>query len=432
MLKTILYISLLIIISCSSSNKVWTVPTLSWEKDAVCTGKLDSTTSTKTSSKLYRCAVKVNGEYKFGLVTDDKTVLLKPVYDEIFFNNTLSYVSIIYVKNKGDRTYKVYNRVEKKLINTPITFFRKGKRYEGKPRNASLNEMPYYSAALSDGGAKYHILTSDGPFKYEINNVDTDKNREKEFPAIFRFFDNYKPWLSYGDTVLVRHNVKGKLFYQVYNLKAEKIGSPIDYNKITYLQITSRTYKGKPSPVFNVTPWVHIKDDIYMPLLFGKNNRFFDPTANYGDLLGMLISDHPEGNYVSYSGAQPVVKKDLKEIGGLVFKDDKGLYYSKDSYNLQSNQGTIYKNVFTDPVQVAKDIKLQPGNFYRNKYELPFKTPKVVMLTVYENYQGYFSIKPEEYRKYGMTSVNQSNLFESLNEVKRGLERKYKMNMNKK
>ncbi len=410
---------------------MWNVPTLDWEKDAVCSEKLDNTTSSKTASKLYRCAVKINGEYKFGLVRDDKMVLLEPIYDEIFFNHTLSYVSIIYVKNKNESTYKVYNRAEKKLIDTPITFFREGKPYSRKPQESSLKEMPHYSAALSNGGSRYHILTADGPWKFVIENVDTDKNREREFPAIFRFYNSFKPWLDYGDTVLVRHNVDGNLYYQVYNSKAEKVGKSLNYKDITYLQITSHSFKGKDSSIFNVTPWVHVEKDIYMPLLFGRNNRFFDPTANYDDLIGIRISDFKEGkeHSMSYSGAFPVMKKDLKELGGLVLKDEKGFYYSKESYNLQANQGTIYKNISTDPVQVAKDIKLQLGNFYRHKYELPFQSPETVMLTVYENYEGYYSIKPEQYRKYGITSVNQNNLFESLNEVKRGLERKYKTNV---
>lgn len=410
------------------------VTPLSWENAVTCNSD-KRFYSPKYSHALYLCSVTYKkemtklfpnweiGKTYMGLISADRKFSLEPIYERVWvLSNEFGKDSYVMYKKYEDKTYTFdgYYRNEKhppKKI-TPVETIKLGKVFNSKPCD-SLRTAPHkclFSGAYSNNGSVYYFMHPIDNFDSKVENVDTDPEREKLFPAI----DKYRSTnllTPMGNNIMVRHLVDGRLYYQVYDPSGNKVGDEIPYEKVEYFHLQTTSSSLNKSSTFEARPWVHKGDDVYMPIIHYGEKFLFDGTKDYGDFLGFELRDLsniPPDQI--YTGTQLAENPKVKTSTHLVFKDEKGFYFTWSWYDPFMHS--------QDPIAIANHAKALTTELYRTKLQLPYYSGRLNkqgeleqrQVNVIESLDGLWRItkkgwKPE-FNKY-----QAANEFKSIDEV---------------
>lgn len=381
----------------------------------------------KNDRQLFTCSVKYTAgmkkhypEWQVGreymaITTRDRKVSLEPIYDTIYHTQT----AFIYRKNEGDFFTK-YNLLTNKEETTPIDHLEPGKHpYESPIRDNIKKDRWKYSGAFSDNMTNYYIIDEELNIVKKITNVDNDQNRKSVFPPVHSLYETFKITTS-EETKMVRHNINGRVFYQVYDAQGSKIGDEIPYDKVVYFYLNTNP-NGKYS-AYDARPWVSKGSDIYMPIVHGGKDTFFDGTKDWGDFLGQYLLPDNNNNYVGiFAGYQypKGTKAHMHRPGPMIFKDEKGLYQTKINY--------YFHYGVASPLPTIEKLKKDPKNFTRSSTILPFFTGEVnsegklakYAITVYEELDGTYSIADGDFKARNFEEKYPVNSFTSFEEAEK-------------
>ncbi len=439
--KLLIILTLSFISSCASvdpQKETVYVKQLAWENYKGCKNKFNRYYQREDAKEVLVCSVKYmrgmpkhhaqweEGKEYMAFATKDREFQLEPIYDQIYapeptYRSDPPLKVFLYRKKKGDFFIRYDLRTNTEKV-TPIDHLELGKTfYRATSFDKVRKDKRLYSGAFSDNMQAYYFLDNEFNIIKKIENVDNDIKRKLLFPPVHSLRLTFHVSAK-NETRMIRHNLKGRVFYQVYDPQGNKLGDEIDFKKVVYFyQKTSRNVK---DATYDVRPWVAKGGGVYMPIIHHGSNIFFDGTKDYGDFLGQYIlpvkEDHRNKVFVGYQEAKGE-KIQKSTAGPIVFKDDKGIYFTKLNYD--------FHGAAKAPMGTVNYLKKKPESFYREVLELPFypgtltSTGDLVIdeIEVYRELDDSYSIEKNAFIKRKMSSIHPVNQFKSIEEVERTL-----------
>lgn len=356
------------------------------------------------------------GHEYMGIASRDRAFSFDPVYEQIYFQDFSNGSAFLYRK-KGEQFFSRYNTLTNTSEITPIEHLESGKVFYGIPRNEKLRKVDRsYSGAFSDQMTTYYVLDENFSILKVIENVDNDLDRKSIFPAVHTNRSTNRVWNN--ETRMVRHNINGRLFYQVYDTQGNKISPEIPFDEIVYF--FQKTHMGIDDSAYDVNPWVDKGDGIYMPIIHFGEDYFFDGTKDYDGFIGFHVAPDDRKKYrgIFVGNQYPKQEKVFKHRSTyLLLQDDIGNYRTKKWYDFHAGQ--------PDVISFIADLKKDPNNFYRDLIYLPFYSGEVssdgnlveTKIAVYEELDGTYTVAEKQFEKQGLAKLHSENRFTSIEQV---------------
>lgn len=426
----------LFLLACASTDpqlETVYIKKLTWEKYKGCSERLEYY-QRKEGKQFFICSIKYikgmpklypdweEGKEYMALATKDREFQLEPIYDQIYIPKPASITSsaptsFLYRKKKGD-FFTRYDVVTNTKELTPIDHLEPGKVHYRSPIVDKVSkENRLYSGAFSDNMKNYYILDNELKIIKKIQNVDNDIDRKLIFPPVHSLSITHNVPAN-GRTRMIRHNLNGRVYYQVYDTQGNKVGDEIAYEKVTYFFQKTNFYL--KSVAYDVRPWVDKGSGVYMPIIHYGANGFFDGTKDYGDYLGQYIepdnNKNYEGIFVGYQYPREKIVKKSRSTS-MVFKDDKGIYMTRNWFDFHAAE--------TSPEAAIIKLKQDPKNFYRELIRLPFYPGTLTTkgdlveeeIVVFKDLDDSYSVSDVAFTKYMKASIHPVNSFSSVQEV---------------
>lgn len=435
----ILTSALLLAACATNSDKSTHAKKLSWEKSAQCRNHLNNTLyDSKSTHNIYLCTIHYTGNVPkmfpswetgkvyMGAFSRDRKFILDPIYEHVYTEfdsrsrNTDTYVLF---KKYGETTYtRGGYKTDGSFFTptpTPIEHLALGYVQNSTPcRNPKTeSHVCEYSAAFSNNKGTYYLLNSMQDFSIKIENVDTDTDREEYFPSVYKLIFTNTIFTGMAP-VMVRHNLNGNIFYQIYTADGAKLGPQIPYEKVVYFHLRTSTYELNKTAPYQVRPWIHRGGDFYLPIIYFSNNTFYDINKpDYGNFLGATLKDFNGPASQAYTGAQVAKHPKFKTPGGFAFKDDQGVYYSYINYDI-----FMYN---LNPDLIIPKIQSDSNNFYRDTFGLPYYTgyikndgqPEKTEVRIFENMDNTYRINSVFWKTQSLSNIQPENTFTSIEAI---------------
>ncbi len=404
----------------------YTVPEkLNWEKSAKCQNNSFSYKQ-GDEKKLFTCSITYKkgmpklypswqeGKTYMGVSTLDRKFSFDPIYEHIWIERYSRNHTFLF-KKYGDKNYSIYNLKTNVTTQTPIEYLEAGKVFNGSPITENVPaHLRYYSGAFSDSMKTYYILSSNLDIIKKVENVDNDPKRKALFPPVHTLTSTHTI-LANNSTRMVRHKMGDKIFYQVYSADGNKVGSSIPFEKVHYFY--QKTHYGSGKFPYDVRPWIHKGDDVYMPIVHYGKDQLFDATKDHGDFLGVIVKPDPNkvhsGVFAGYQYA-PGKTVPLHRSTTFLFQDKKGNYKSTNWYDFHAHPG--------DPLKVIAELKKDPTNFHREMIALPLFTGATdskgqlveTKVTLFQGLNEDYYFHKKEWKQHSLSSYEKNNSFSSI------------------
>lgn len=324
-------------------------------------------TYTLQGEKYQRCAAKDNSDgLKMGLVKSGSTSwLVSPRYNSVLVVND----RYVYLKERSEEFYELYDAKKDKYINTDITVMQK-----------PFEDVNYYH-----GWSKFFYgVHKDGT--YSVMNVKTGLFQDKRLKDVdkpyvitgsgFGVTHNTmaEPFIvsPYGDSYMVRFNKSGKRFYQLYKTN----GEPLDLPTIPAEKVVIRQFVNpKNTKNHFIIPFeiLDAERNLVWPIIFNDS--------------GILVDRRKDKRIVGAIDSSYEIWKDYKRASGRLVKipifsdlnilfNDGSITIAKSIHRGGSNVVTLFnqalkeKPLFREYINViGKDVTLS-GVPYDRSYSI--------------------------------------------------------------